>query len=358
MFKKKLSQINKLEPKKRDQMMQDFEKSPEAAKKIKTPNPEIRTPKARGKKKEVAMTPALRFKELNKALNCTSFETELKKYLYETRKFLIDKEKGVVRYAVCTDPFGFPVYVSLDTDEVSVVKGLSNIFISETEGNNLTHAFKENVKQKMSHEIYGLVLHSQCEYVFLIHTDEGNIETSNFTSCESGVENSKLPRAYAILRFTEILNNPSDALERTKNTYEIIQNQQLKLLKDSVSTLNETVKEAKEAVDKFNESHTSISEIITDDSATLYSYASEYFDRFTEKIIDKEEVEKFAEVSNNLFHRFQQFNHLVQNSTPLLEISARINDCIKRVNDIAEEMNKEAKDNGLIIDECDVNVEI
>ena len=103
-----------------------------------------------------------------------------------------------------------------------------------------------------------------------------------------------------------------------------------------------TAKELTNSLHNFDRAYKNITKDIVDDWKRLSNYSSDYYDKFTNDQLDREEKENFDKVTVNMFARFQLFNEQIEKVDSLTKGIEKIKSSIYTINTIIDELQQKS----------------
>lgn len=260
-------------------------------------------------------------------------ETEEQKPLQETSDItsaLKSKYFKVVRYiednnnliyAVTFDPNGQVVYIELDGEDTTSIRGYD---ISTMERQDLIEypfSLKEYYKNKINGFIYGVVLTRGENMCVLSRTDTGDVTETYYGNQNEDIDTIN---CYCVYKFSDIMEDLESSLQSISYTYEMIQQHQLMKNKENFKLTMEEIHKIYIYSQEFDKIYKTFTENILDDWSRFSNVSVDYIDKLVDQGLTEEESNKFEHVSTNLFARFQAFNNITNTVTKLKEIPSSL----------------------------------
>ena len=288
----------------------------------------------------------------------TEITEKVNSFRYNVIKFVFNEENSIIDYVICFDPNGEIVFVQLDKEKVKVFDEEKIIKINyKDETNTMSSSFIEGIKNKITYDVYGMVFFDGVDYLIMKRNSEGEMVSDFYTTVDTQLDKKvNIPFVYSIVKLSYIIKHPVETIRRTKQTYQIIQTQQINTNRGTIRNLMETTKELTDKIYHFDRVYKKVTKDIVSDWKTLSTYSSEYYDKFHEDDLTDEDKESFDQVTVNMFVRFQIFNEQVENVNNLYKAIDRINHSIFTINETVlklEEKNEKIRNRIIEIDEME-----
>ena len=276
-----------------------------------------------------------------KANNANELKESLNGLRYTILKYVLNEEDNCIDYVICFDPNGEVVFLHMEDHKIKVFDEAKVISINFLDGKlGMSPSFMEGILNKMTHEVYGVVFYDGRDYSFNKRDKRGKIVTENYKTLDGETHPvTCLPNAYAILKYKSVVSKPVSAIQRTKMTYQIIQNEQLSSSRETIKSLMEVTKELNSTLYQFDKIYKSSTYDTIKDWRKLGEYASGYYAKFTDGELEPDEKENFDKVSINMFIRFQVFNDSMEKIDGLEETVEKIKSSIFDVNKTIESIH-------------------
>lgn len=212
---------------------------------------------------------------------------------------------GIPSYIVTYDPNGQVVYVKL-TDVYTINnKGFPVIKIEKEDYVDFSFSVKEYLKNRITNNIYGVVMNDNSNYGFMKKDDSGDIIEEYYGTNKVNGNISM----YCIYRYEDIKRDFETAINSISRTYFMIQQYQLILNKDIYTNLREELEKLNNYFEQFDSIYTQHTESILTDWQHFSNIANDYNNKFIEdKELPENMEENYKKVSANMFARFKAFN--------------------------------------------------
>ena len=303
--------------------------------------------------KELGLTPkrfkmfspkSIRKHEEKKRKTLKDLKNSFRNVRYTPIKYITNEEN--LKYILAFDPNGEIVFVELENEDFNIFDENKVIKIEyKDEDIIMSTSFVEGIKNKMSMDVFGVVMFDGLDYCILKRDEDYNIVSEKYTTISTNQKNSYLPSAYAVVSFTEMIKNPEESIARTKHTYNIIQNQQLTYCKETIKTLMETTKNLTKLLYKFDEVYKQVTIDTIKDWRVLSEKSEKFYSIFVEEELSDKDKESFDKVSLNMFARFQLFNDQVDSVSGLQNSIEKLNGSIYNIQEIMK--NLDSKSNAI-----------
>jgi hypothetical protein len=314
---------------------------------------------------ETPRTPKRKFNELPEVSSKLNLYDRLKDKRYTLLKYIISEEEDKLIYVVCYDPNGQILFVKID--ESIVFPGVSisleekNIInIKRNYDDIFPDAFQNAIQERMTIEIQGVVFYDGINYLFSLHHRNGTIENSKYEIINYQ-DNSKLVicETYTVVNLKEIEKESGVILDITKKNYQLIQQQQQLISKNTSDNIVTSVNNLSNNLKHFNQLNRQYNNNIIDDWGFLGTCSADYYDKYGEGKLTEEEKDKFDKVSINMFARFKAFNEQLMLVNQLNKIIPDIDKASQLINKICEEIEyNDTRMSGNIMEVEDLNIRI
>jgi hypothetical protein len=212
----------------------------------------------------------------------------------------------------------------------------------------------------MSIEVQGVVFYNGLEYVFALHHNNGTIENIKYKLFNHKNKTKMIMcYTYTVIKLSEIEKEAGYVLDITKRNYQLTQQQQQLINKNTCDNLITSANNLNGNIKKFTYLYNNFSNNIIDDWAQLGIWSVDYYEKYGQGNLTDSEKEKYDKISVNMFCRFQAFNEQMLLINQLNDIIPDIDKSSQVINKLCEEI--ETKDNrisGNIIEAEDLNVSI
>jgi hypothetical protein len=273
-----------------------------------------------------------------KANNANELKESLRGLRYTILKYVLNEEDNCIDYVICFDPNGEVVFLHMEDQKIKVFDETKIISVNYLDGKlGMSSSFMEGILNKLTHEVYGVVFYDGRDYSFNRRDKRGRITTENYKTLDGETHPvSCLPNAYAILKYKSVMSRPVNAIQRTKMTYQIVQNEQLTSSRETIKSLMQVTKDLNNTLYNFDREYKKSTYETIKDWRKLGDYASGYYAKFSDGDLEPEEKENFDKVSINMFIRFQVFNDSVEKIDGLEETVEKIKTSIFEVSKTIE----------------------
>ena len=280
----------------------------------------------------------------SKTSKIEDLSSRLKNLRYSIVKLIMNEDDSTISYAVCFDPNGEIVFIDLKDNKTKNFDEEKIIRVSyKDEKIDMSSSFIEGIRNKITFEIYGVVFYDGKDYSFIRRDDEGTLSCDNYTTVSGEISQTEfLPFVYSVIDFKSLVKDPILAIKRTKLTYQIIQTEQVESNKFTIASMTATAKELTNSLHNFDRAYKNITKDIVDDWKRLSNYSSDYYDKFTNDQLDREEKENFDKVTVNMFARFQLFNEQIEKVDSLTKGIEKIKSSIYTINTIIDELQQKS----------------
>ena len=310
---------------------------------------------------ETPRTPKRKFNELPDVSSKLNLYDRLKDKRYTLLKYIISEEEDKLIYVVCYDPNGQILFVKIDE---SINK--NNISLEEKNIINIKRkyddifpdAFQNAIQERMTIEIQGVVFYDGINYLFALHHRNGTIENYKY-EIVNYQDNSVLVicETYTVVNLKEIEKESGVILDITKKNYQLIQQQQQLISKNTSDNIITSVNNLSNTLKNFNQLNKKYINNIIDDWGFLGTCSAEYYEKYGEGKLTEEEKEKFDKISVNMFARFKAFNEQLMLVNQLNKIIPDIDKSAQLINKICEEIEyNDARMSDKIIEVEDINL--
>lgn len=265
------------------------------------------------------------------------------------------ENNGTLLYAVTYDLNGQVVYIELDGDDTSSVTGYQTIEYQRTEYIDYPFPLKEYYKNKLNGQLYGVVLTRGENMCLLTKTDNGDVSETYYGNND---ENGNID-CYCVYKFSDIEEDLEASLQAISYTYEMIQQHQLMINKDTFKVAMEEINKIYVYSQEFDKIYKKFTQNILDDWSRFSNVSIDYMDKFFEEGLSEEESKKFNHISNNLFARFQAFNKITNCISELKLVPSELLSVKTKLKEIIDVFEKD--DNKLsskILDSNEIDVSI
>lgn len=321
---------------------------------VKPLTPEIKKKKRRDSTKR---TPVASFDELAENTDIDLI-TKLNNYRYSTFEF-IDTPNN--KYTACINPLGSVVIIYLDGDGSSVVDDVVLKNLKVCDKTNFDEKEVEFLKTKVSKSISGAMVVHNNEYIFLIYDDSSELEETYFTSFEAETENENcIYKLYPIIRFSEILEDPNSAVERTRMSYNLIRQHDNMLNFNILQSAEKIITDNQRIFKTFLMSYSKHSKSLTEDIKTLEEHAKDWYKLYGDQKLTDEENESFNSVNLNLFERYKrssvEINKIFRDMNSLMNSQSLISNKIYELSKVLDKSYDFLADN--VISGTDVSISL
>lgn len=307
---------------------------------------------------ETPRTPTRNFDEDVEEKEDISLYDKLKDYRYTLIKYIVANKRII--YVVCFDPNGQLLFIQVDKQDNISIDEKNIIYVEQDYDDIFLDAYQSAIQEKMIFEALGVVFFDGNNYVFALHQNNGSILNQRFKIIDNQ-SNEKLTicQTYTVISLKELEKEAHTILEITKQNYQIIQQQQLLINKNTLDNIITSVNNLSQNLKRFNSMYNRYSNNIIDDWGLLGTFASDYYQKYGQGKLSESDKDKFDKVSVNMFARFQSFNDQLMLINHLNDVIPDIDKSSQLINKIAEEIEtKDNKYNGNIIeiDELDITL--
>ena len=253
-------------------------------------------------------------------------------------RFIEDDRKRLV-YAICYDPNGQITFVELDISSTSSTKNYNTVTLEKQDFLEFAYSYKEYIRNKLSGEMYGVVLVNSGNYCFMTKVDNGDVVENYYGDLDS--ETNEDLNCYCVVRISEIIEDPVITLKYIGITYEMIQQHQLLMNKDSFSGAMEEITKLSSYFKEFDTTYRLFTNSLLTDWEVLSNICSDYIDKMENDTLTEDEDDKFKTVSGNLFARFQAFNNISNILSKIRDIPKEISSVKTKIKESIESFNKD-----------------
>ena len=217
---------------------------------------------------ETPRTPTRKFNELPEISSKLNLYDRLKDKRYTLLKYIISEEEDKLIYVVCYDPNGQILFVKIDESiNNSISLEEKNIInIKRNYDDIFPDAFQNAIQERMTIEIQGVVFYDGINYLFSLHHRNGTIENSKYEIINYQ-DNSKLVicETYTVVNLKEIEKESGTILNITKKNYQLIQQQQQLISKNTSDNIITSVNNLSNNLKHFNQLNRQYNNNIIDD---------------------------------------------------------------------------------------------
>ena len=268
----------------------------------------------------------------------------LKDYRYTILKYIYDEDTKKVLYLVCFDPNGQVLFVELndliDTPEEDHV----TVKIYPLKKTNISHSYKNSIREKMNLTLNDIVLFDGLEYCFLKKNSDSEIYEDYYETIEEEVQEGKnMPETYVVINIDDIKTDPLEVLENTKNGYQIIQQHQLFSNKETLNDIINSVNNLSQCLKNFETIYKRTSTNLTNDWSVLSTFCKTYYEKYSNQELTDEEKTKFDKVSVNMFLRFQSFNKQIEKIDSMFPIKKMVEEASDQLNEVSLKLDEKDK---------------
>lgn len=241
-------------------------------------------------------------------------------------------------YIVTYDPNGQIVYIEL-TDVYTINnRGYPLVKVDKEDYIDFSYSVKEYLKNRITNEIYGIVLVDNGNYGFMKKDDSGDVIENYYGSGDVSDSLSY----YCIYRYDDIKRDFSISVSAISKTYFVIQQYQLILNKEIFKELSEELSKLSSYFEDFDSAYKRHAESILTDWQHFSNISNEYSNKFSEDgELNEDLSEKYKIVSSNLFVRFQAFNEICSHIYTLKEYSTSVQPIKNKLKEIIQSFDQE-----------------
>lgn len=268
----------------------------------------------------------------------------------------IQLEDKVV-YAITYDPNGQVVYIELDEEDQTTSTGGQEVTIMDYQDLiEFPFSTKEYFKNKINSSVYGIVMTRGENMCFLKKTDNGDVEETYIGS--QSAETDKISY-YCVYKYTDIMEDLSISLQGIGHTYEMIQQFQLVVNKDTFTSAMSEIHKLELYSKEFDKTYRSFTEVILDDWGRFSNVSVDYIEKLGHEGLTDDETEKFGHISSNLFARFKAFNDITVAISELKDVPEILLGIKNKLKDSIDMFTKESKRmNGRILDTHEIDISL
>jgi hypothetical protein len=261
---------------------------------------------------ETPRTPTRQYKDLPEIDENYTIKDKLREYRYSVIKYLVDKDKHTIEYAVCFDPNGQIIFINLDKKITTNVEEHKSVYMRKIDQIPELGSYQNAVTDKITTDISGVVFYNNNGYLFLQKQDNSEYEYNYYILDEEMEKDMvSLTQTFIVLSLKELEKEPIYMLQSSKKNYQIIQQQQLLTNKNTYNNLVNSINELNDNMKKFDQQNITYTDHLVEDWSLLGSFSREYYNKYSKGTLTDKEKEKFDNVSMNMYIRFQNFNEQV-----------------------------------------------
>jgi len=286
-------------------------------------------------------TPTQKIKSMKKKKPEENSISSLRKNRYSILRFIYIGDK--VNYIVCYDPYGQIVFVSTEdiTSLKENVEDIDRIKLKEsTKTEEMDDGYINGIKENVDFSLFGIVFYNGENYHFCERSKKGFF-TDKFYRVKGEVDKKtiSLPQTFIIVKLKDIMQDPEEVIETTKENYILIQNQQVNSSEYTFNEIVSSVKKLNKSLINFDKVYKSHSKGIIKDWKNLSVYAKDFYKKYySEDGLEKSEKEKYDLVSVNMFLRFQFLNQNIEMIDKLYDIKEYLDQTADVLDGASEEL--------------------
>ncbi len=305
---------------------------------------------------ETPKSPKVNYKELPDLVENYSLYDKLKEYRYTLIKYIIDQNEKIP-YIVAFDPNGQIVFVKIDDDNKIYPEDNKIISVVKLEHDSEDNSFQSGIKEKITHELSGIVFFDSKQYIFSLRQDNGEYKDTYYNIKYIVGERKTLFQVFTVINIKDIMNDKIEINRITRINYQIIQQQQIYNNKIILKNLYDNIDKLYNDLENYNNNYTNYSNNIIEDWSLLSVFSKKYYQKYKNGKLMDTEKNKYDTISVNLFSRFQSFNSLIDIVNQMKEITGEINKISQFIKEKSDAIKKENKNtSGKLIKEDQVKI--
>jgi len=290
-------------------------------------------------KVESPRSPRVEINDIDELVENYSLYEQLKELRYTIISYLVNETENCVQFAVCFDPNGQIVFVHLnDKNNKITIEDSKITTIREKEGQKDLTSFQENIKDRISSELKGVIFYDGLNYTLLVRNNKGFFDSFQYEIIFEEEEKAEvLSQSFITIDLEELLHQPREVLFATKKNYQIIQQYQLITNKKTLGNIIESVNQLYNNLEEFNRNYKRYSQHIIEDWTLLGSFSREYYTKYIKGVLKEDENKNYENISINMFARFQAFNQQIKTINDMSNIVSSVHE----ISNFLEEKNKQ-----------------
>lgn len=290
-------------------------------------------------KVESPRSPRVEINDIDELVENYSLYEQLKELRYTIISYLVNETENCVQFAVCFDPNGQIVFVHLnDKNNKITIEDSKITTIREKEGQKELTSFQENIKDRITGELKGVIFYDGLNYTLLVRNNEGFFDSFQYEIIFEEEEKAEiLSQSFITIDLEELLHQPREVLFATKKNYQIIQQYQLITNKKTLGNIIESVNQLYNNLEEFNRNYKRYSQHIIEDWTLLGSFSREYYTKYIKGVLKEDENKNYENISVNMFARFQAFNQQIKTINDMSNIVSSVHG----ISNFLEEKNKQ-----------------
>jgi len=290
-------------------------------------------------KVESPRSPRVEINDIDELVENYSLYEQLKELRYTIISYLVNETENCVQFAVCFDPNGQIVFVHLnDKNNKITIEDSKITTIREKEGQKDLTSFQENIKDRISSELKGVIFYDGLNYTLLVRNNKGFFDSFQYEIIFEEEEKAEvLSQSFITIDLEELLHQPREVLFATKKNYQIIQQYQLITNKKTLGNIIESVNHLYNNLEEFNRNYKRYSQHIIEDWTLLGSFSREYYTKYIKGVLKEDENKNYENISINMFARFQAFNQQIKTINDMSNIVSSVHE----ISNFLEEKNKQ-----------------
>ena len=290
-------------------------------------------------KVESPRSPRVEINDIDELVENYSLYEQLKELRYTIISYLVNETENCVQFAVCFDPNGQIVFVHLnDKNNKITIEDSKITTIREKEGQKDLTSFQENIKDRISSELKGVIFYDGLNYNLLVRNNKGFFDSFQYEIIFEEEEKAEvLSQSFITIDLEELLHQPREVLFATKKNYQIIQQYQLITNKKTLGNIIESVNHLYNNLEEFNRNYKRYSQHIIEDWTLLGSFSREYYTKYIKGVLKEDENKNYENISVNMFARFQAFNQQIKTINDMSNIVSSVHE----ISNFLEEKNKQ-----------------
>ena len=290
-------------------------------------------------KVESPRSPRVEINDIDELVENYSLYEQLKELRYTIISYLVNETENCVQFAVCFDPNGQIVFVHLnDKNNKITIEDSKITTIREKEGKKDLTSFQENIKDRISSELKGVIFYDGLNYTLLVRNNKGFFDSFQYEIIFEEEEKAEvLSQSFITIDLEELLHQPREVLFATKKNYQIIQQYQLITNKKTLGNIIESVNQLYNNLEEFNRNYKRYSQHIIEDWTLLGSFSREYYTKYIKGVLKEDENKNYENISVNMFARFQAFNQQIKTINDMSNIVSSVHE----ISNFLEEKNKQ-----------------
>ncbi len=312
-------------------------------------------------------TPTEKLEKKKRGKRNDSFLDKLRDFRYDVMRIIyLD---GTLKYMQCYDAYGEIVFLTVPEgtdEEISQSKKKENIdkvdtvkisTVAEKLDNPLDEAYVNSVKERVTMDVFGLIFYNGVDYQ-ICERNRKSFFKDRYCVLKGDYNEEKLslPQTYIITMYSDIFEDHQLVIEHNRENYERIQKQQLDTSNHTFKEIVRSLRSVEDHMVKFKEVYQSHSRGIMSDWNIMGNQAKEYYQKYSDQVLEEDENQDYERVRRNMLLRFQLFiqsNELMDRLQSLKDNLDRTTSVLSDAIDEIGEKDENVKHRLVEIDEVD-----